>query len=202
MADQPAKHGHQHGPDGPDPIPVTSGGDLIWALAGGAGSATDTGTLSYRTALESAYTNSPSDFSADADWLKLTKPGYYVAKFIVYKNSGGTWVNTDDTRINPLFETAGSVGGIQDNQGVADFLGDWYNPRAQSKSGDEHDLGLATDLTFHWDPDNVVSDLDQENPLKLSVEVVAPAEGTTISMGFSIWVMRIAAPGYTDITPS
>lgn len=185
------------------PAPTADGSSgLSWVRAGGAELAGAV-VLSYRSEFDEAYTNDTAAFeiTSDKEWLQINTSGYYVAKFALFKRSGGMWVNTDDTWVQPLVDLGGVPSPLQDNLGVPDWIGDWFSARSQFKAGDETNLSLAAECTFNWNPDSPVSDLDFENPLKISCQMVAPDEGATVNLGVDVFVMRIADAGYTDISP-
>lgn len=108
MSDQPAKHGHQHLPDGPDPIPFPT---LASAIADGSKSMTLTGSdlvqFSEMYATPGYYEPDTGDVS-NFNFVNLLQDGFYQADFVVSWNS--VFSGTED----PYIEPACQIGGTPD----------------------------------------------------------------------------------------
>ena len=200
------KHGWTHRPrseGGTDPIAIDSG--MKWAVASASPMTSSDVTNTYRLTFDGLYSNDATAFepatvvAGRAHWVQLNEPGYYVAKFAIY--NAAAFASPGAGFVEPLFES-GSPAWIQANQGVADFSGILFSAISDVRSG-QGDLwaGMYTELTFNWNPDAPVSDLDVENPLNIGLAWVQVGAAATLDLGGQVFLMRISGPGYTDLSP-
>jgi hypothetical protein len=204
------KHAWTHRPrseGGTDPIEIPAASDLLWVTASASTEAVpQTSGTYYPFGLDFIYTNGSGDFEAAditsgrAAYLQINTPGYYVLQAQIFK-AAGTFASTNHTWIEPAVEIGGSRGNIVGNEGVADFMGAFWTAGSSIIVGGEGREGLYTTLAFNYDPDNPVSNLDAENPLKVGLNLAQSAGPSSISMAGSIFLYRIASAGYTDISP-
>ena len=205
----PAYHGWTHRPKsegGTDPIPIAAASDLSWALAGASQVAVADAGAFYSFTFDSLYSNSTTDFESAnvttgrAAWIQINTPGYYEMQASILKPTA--FDNTFHQWIEPTFESGGSVAAIQPNQGVADYIGMFQTQGFEVLVGETAHTGLYTNLTFNWNPDDPNSDMDFENPLKVGLDLALGGGPGTITMGGLIYLKRIAAAGYTDLSPA
>lgn len=203
MAELPAYHGRTHLPGGTDPIPVA--GDLKWVMASAStASVALTSSTYYPFGFDFTYTNGSGDFqtanvtAGRAAYLQINTPGYYVLQAQILKASG-VFSNTNNTWIEPAVEIGGSRGNIAGNEGVPDFLGAYFTAGSKITAGGEGHEGLYTTLAFNWNPSSPVSNLDNENPLKIGLNLAQSGGPATISMAGSIFLFRISDAGYSAL---
>jgi hypothetical protein len=161
----------------------------------------------YPFTFDSLYTNDSAAFEAvdvtslRAAYIQVNTPGYYVWKAQIFKASGTFGGGANDIWLEPAVVIGGSRGNIQGNQGIADFLGAYFSAATRIKtSGDPHEQ-LWGEVTFNYDPDNPTSDIDFENPLKVGLNLAESGGPSSYVMAASMFLMRIASPGYVDLSP-
>jgi len=192
-----------------DPIPTTNAttsGDLTWALATASTTAVADSGSYYQFTFDSLYTNDSGSFELSglsagrAPWLQLNTSGYYIYKATIHKES--VFDNTNHTFIEPTYWDGFDIQEIRSGQGLPDFLGIGESNQASNiRAGAEVDESLYDELTFNYNPDDPISDLDSMNPLLVGLNLGLAGGASSISMSCNVWVMRIAAPGYVDLSP-
>lgn len=209
MSGTPAYHGWTHRPaseGGTDPIPVAAASDLIWALATASTVAVADSGNDYRFTFDSLYSNDADAFELSgvsggrAPWVQLNQSGNYIYKAQIHKE--GIFDNTNHTFIEPTYFDGATIADLQGSQGIADFIGVTpWNAASEVLAGGEAHESLYCELTFNYDPDNPISDLDSASPLKVGLSLALAGGASSISMSCSVWLLRIAAAGYVDLSP-
>jgi hypothetical protein len=191
-------HAWTHTADGTDPIPVAS--DLKWATATAPAASVTASSGKFLPTLTAAYSNDATGYELASGWLQINNPGYYVFRVVILTQSNMD-ASARDFFVQPVFLSGGTTpADLQDNTGVADFIGDWRTPNAQLSTGDKLYAALGTNLTFNYDPDNPVSDIDFESPLQVSVMLSTfSALGGSLTMGSAVHAMRVSGPGYVSV---
>lgn len=189
----------------PAPTAAAASTEIVWAKASAGSTSISHAGNDYRLTFNNGMTNSTDDYDlvdvagGRASWLQITNPGYYVAQFSVIHSLQPP--TTFERFIEPLFDQSGTPSSIQENQGVADFIGSYKTRETLFLSGETQLIGLYSEMTFNWNPDSPVSDLDFEDPLKIGLQVATVSDTTARNIGGEVFVMRIASAGYVDMGP-
>jgi hypothetical protein len=199
------KHGWTHRPrseGGTDPIPAAAGG-LKWCTTFASAASITPSSGDYFFTHTDLYTNDTAAFEfADisagrATWLQINTYGYYTCKFTA--SQATNWDNAFYTTITPMFEFVSTPADLIVNSGDADFPLNNFHNDAELNVGETAHKRLWQETSFHWNPADPQSDLDGEDPLKITfrVETVGATAAKTIQA--QMFVVRIAGPGYTNV---
>lgn len=204
MPDVP-KHAWTHRPrsqGGTDPL-VIEAGDMKWCTTFASAQSITPVSGDFFFGHTDLYTNDTGAFSlvdvtaGRAFYLQLSLPGYYTCKFTAGQASA--WDNSFYTTITPMFEFVGTDADLIVNSGDADFPLNNFHNDAELLVGETAHKRLWQETSFHWDPDNPQSDLDGENPLKITFRVETVGETAAKTIQAQMFVVRISGPGYTAV---
>jgi hypothetical protein len=202
------KHAWTHRPKsqgGTDPI--AGGFTPEWAHAYASAMDVPDAGATYDFTFSDLYSNSASIYEAvditasRAEYIAIHEAGYYQAAFGIYHNTS-TFGTGSVSFIQPSFELGGIRASIINNLGEADHAGTKFNLSSYILAGGPAREALWYFLTFHYDPDNPVSDMDSENPVKVGVSYALAGGAATIQMSASMFLLRIAEAGYNDLSPA
>lgn len=198
-------HGPDHGPGGPDPIPTVSAG-LKWAHVLASAVSITPSSGDYQFTFTNLYASDSDTFeladvtASRAAYLQVNTPGVYTVQY----TAGGTsvWDNTYYTKLTPMMELSGSPADLIPNLDTfgPDFSLNQFNPDSEMFDGETAHKNLWDEVSFNWDPDNPVSDLDDENPLKLSMRVETVEATAAKLLQAEMYIVRIGDPGYVDLS--
>lgn len=203
----PAMHGWTHRPKelgGTDPIPATTAAGPKWVKVLASAQSITPSSGDFFFGFTNLYTNDTDAYEfADvtagrAFYLQLNTPGYYTAKF----TSGGSsvWDNTFYTKVTPMFELSGSPADMVPNLGDADFSLNQFNSDSEMFAGETAHKILWEEVSFHWNPDDPVSDMDFQNPLNITFRVETVGATSAVLLQAEMLVMRHTGVGYTAVT--
>jgi hypothetical protein len=205
----PAYHGWTHRPKaqgGTDPIPVESG-SLKWCHAFAGAQSITPSSGDYFFTWNHLYASDSDTFEVSdvtagrGDWIQINTPGYYIWK--VRAGGGSVWDNGFYTKITTMFNMTGvGAADFVVNSGDADWGGDEFNSSSEMFSGETAHKVLYEENAFNWDPANPQSDMDDENPLKVSMRVETVGATTAKTLQAEMLIVRIADAGYVDLSPT
>lgn len=198
-------HAWKHRPKsqgGTDPIDMPGG--ITWCVAKGFNDLVDAGS-DYPWVFSQLFANDSTTFEpfiqgGDFTFVQINQPGYYVGKFYIAHGSS-TFPTGNDLFLEPMFLFGGVRSSMVQNMDDPDFVGIRFNSPAEQLAAGPARGGLYTELAFNWDPANVTSDFNSENPLCVSGSVALAGGPGTIPAVYHMWLARIADEGYVDLSP-
>jgi hypothetical protein len=203
----PKYHGWTHRPaseGGTDPIPVTAGG-LTWAHAFASAQTITPSSGDYFFSWDGLWASDSTTFevvdltAGRGDYVQINTAGYYIIRF----NAGGTsvWDNAFYTKITPMMEISGSPADLVPQLGNPDFSLNQFNSDSEMFDGETAHKILWEEFAFNWNPADPVSDIDSENPLKISFRVETVGATAAKLLQAEMHFIRIADAGYVDLSP-